>query len=53
LSPKLATRARKRAIGEILEARFTLGAFEKARRTDPPYWASLMAESTAARLPSL
>src|SRR2546422_8820072 len=53
LSPKLATRARKRAIGEILEARFTLGAFEEARRTDPPYWASLMAESTAARLPSL
>jgi len=31
---------RKRAIGEILEARFTLGAFEEARRTDPPYWAS-------------
>jgi hypothetical protein len=40
LSPKLTTRARKRAIGEILEARFTLGAFEATRRNDPPYWAS-------------
>jgi hypothetical protein len=40
LSPKLTTRARKRAIGEILEARFTLGAFEVTRRTDPSYWAS-------------
>lgn len=40
MSSKLTTGARKRAIGEILEARFTLGAFEEARRTDPPYWAS-------------
>jgi len=36
----LTTRARKRAIEEILEARFTLGAFEETRREDPPYWAS-------------
>jgi hypothetical protein len=40
LSLKLTARARKRAIGEILEARFTLGAFEETRRSDPSYWAS-------------
>lgn len=40
LSPKLTPRARKRAIGRILDARYTLGAFEEMRRRDPPYWAS-------------
>lgn len=27
-------------IAEILEARFSLSAFEAARRADPAYWAS-------------
>ena len=40
MSPKLTPQARKRAIERILEARFTLGAFEEIRRHDPPYWAS-------------
>lgn len=40
MRPKLTPRARRRAIEEILEARFTLGAFEATRRNDPSYWAS-------------
>jgi hypothetical protein len=35
-----ALRARRRAIAEILEARFSVSAFELARRADPAYWAS-------------
>ena len=36
----LALKARQRAIGAILEARFNIAAFEKLRRTDPSYWSS-------------
>jgi hypothetical protein len=32
--------ARRRAIGAILEARFSVAAFEKIRRADPAYWSS-------------
>ena len=33
-------KARRHAIGEVLEARFSLAAFDKIRRADPAYWAS-------------
>jgi ribulose bisphosphate carboxylase small subunit len=39
-APKLSLAARKRAIRAILEARFSIGAFEKLRREDAAYWAS-------------
>jgi hypothetical protein len=33
-------KARRRAVGAILEARFRIAAFEKVRHADPVYWAS-------------
>lgn len=36
----LSLAARRRAIGAILEARFSVAAFEKIRRADPAYWSS-------------
>jgi len=38
--PKLTLRERRRAIGAILEARFSVHAFEKVQRADPGYWSS-------------
>lgn len=38
--PKLTLRCRKRAITAILEARFSVGAFEEIRRGNAAYWAS-------------
>jgi len=40
LSAQLSLRARRRAIAGIVEARFSVRAFEDIRRTDPAYWAS-------------
>lgn len=40
LPPKLTLRGRKRAITAILEARFSVGAFEDIRRENAAYWAS-------------
>lgn len=40
MSSRLTVRARRHAIGSILEARFSIAAFEKIRRTDPVYWSS-------------
>ena len=40
LPPKLTLRARKRAITAILDARFSVGAFEEIRRENAAYWAS-------------
>ena len=37
---KLSLRERHRAIGVILEARFSVGAFEEVRRTNAEYWDS-------------
>lgn len=37
---KLSLRERRRAIGAILEARFSIGAFEQVRRTNAEYWES-------------
>jgi hypothetical protein len=37
---KLTLRARKRAIAAILEARFSVSAFEDIRRTNNEYWES-------------
>lgn len=37
---KLTLRERKRAIDAILEARFSVRAFEELRRTDAEYWDS-------------
>jgi len=37
---KLTLRERKRAIGAILEGRFSVHAFEELRRTDLEYWDS-------------
>lgn len=36
----LTSQARRRAIGAIVEARFSIAAFEKIRRADPAYWSS-------------
>jgi hypothetical protein len=36
----LAPEQRRRAIEAILEARFSIAAFEKIRRADPAYWSS-------------
>ena len=38
--PKLTLRARELAITAILEARFSVAAFEKIRRENAAYWAS-------------
>lgn len=38
--PKLTWRARKRAISAILEARFSVAAFENIKRENAAYWAS-------------
>jgi hypothetical protein len=40
LSAPLSLRARKRAISAILEARFSVGAFEDVRRRNAAFWAS-------------
>jgi len=40
VAPKLTLRGRKRAIRAILEARFSVGAFEDIRRENAAYWAS-------------
>lgn len=40
MSTRFTPKARRRAIAEILEARFSLSAFEAARQGDPAYWAS-------------
>ena len=37
---KLSLRERHRAIGAILEARFSVAAFEEVRRTNATYWDS-------------
>jgi hypothetical protein len=37
---KLSLRERHRAIGAILEARFSVSAFEEVRSTNAEYWAS-------------
>jgi len=37
---KLSLRERHRAIGAILEARFSVAAFEEVRRTNATYWES-------------
>ncbi|HET7366525.1 MAG TPA: hypothetical protein VFJ70_23375 [Burkholderiales bacterium] len=37
---KLSLRERHRAIGAILEARFSMGAFEEVRIANAEYWAS-------------
>ena len=39
-APKLTLRERKRAITAILEARFSVHAFEDIRRGNAAYWAS-------------
>lgn len=36
----LTLKARRHAIGAILEARFSIAAFDKIRRADPAYWSS-------------
>lgn len=36
----LSLKARRHAIHEILEARFSLSALEEVRRQNAPYWAS-------------
>jgi hypothetical protein len=36
----LSVRARRRAITTILEARFSVRAFERVRRENPEYWRS-------------
>jgi len=36
----LSTRERRQAITAILEARFSVSAFEQQRREDPEYWRS-------------
>ena len=38
--PKLTLRERKHAIVAILEARFSVRAFEKVQRAEPEYWDS-------------
>ena len=40
MSARLSPWARKRAIAGIIEARFSVRAFEQIRREDPTYWAS-------------
>jgi hypothetical protein len=40
LRARLSLRERRRAIAAIVEARFSVRAFEDLRRTDPAYWAS-------------
>jgi len=39
-APKLTLRERRRAILAILEARFSVRAFEKVQRAEPEYWDS-------------
>ena len=38
--PRLSLKARRHAIYQIIEARFSLQAFEEVRRLNPQYWAS-------------
>ena len=40
MSARLSLRERKRAIKAILEARFSVGAFEDVRRRNAEFWAS-------------
>ena len=37
---RLTLKARRHAISTILEARFSVSAFEEVRRCNPQYWAS-------------
>ena len=38
--PTLSLKERRHAIHEIIEARFSVRAFEEVRRMNPQYWAS-------------
>lgn len=40
IEPKLSLRERRRAIGAILEARFSVRAYEEVQRTNREYWDS-------------
>jgi len=40
MKPSLSLKERRRAIVAILEARFSVTAFEEVRRRKPRYWAS-------------
>lgn len=40
MNPNLTLRARRRAISAILEARFSVAAFEQVRRANGEYWNS-------------
>ena len=40
MSTKLSLKARRHAITGIIEARFSVSAFEEVRRKDPRYWRS-------------
>ena len=40
MKPSLSLKERRHAIGAILEARFSVNAFEEVRRKKPRYWAS-------------
>jgi hypothetical protein len=39
-APTLTLRERRHAIGAILDARFSVRAFQKVQREDPGYWSS-------------
>ena len=40
METRLSLRARRHAIVRIIEARFSVSAFEHVRRTNPQYWRS-------------
>ena len=40
MKPSLSLKERRHAIVDILEARFSVNAFEEVRRKSPRYWAS-------------